>query len=266
MFNIKRKKKSSANSENFIQKSINHVHNILSLNISAIWAQNVNTTENCNNKGIINERAYYFFNLTITSTCKSLAKYSKLIRIYHILLFQFALVLANNSLSMQDVIPSLQGVRANLEQIKDVTEKVDSFVGKIFNFCQSIFGSTGICNNPHYAISLFFFLISTFFSILFGLLNRVCCHCVKRSRVRRKRNKIIQEKEEEQKYEMELLQRQMKLLQMQQQKMYQQQMGPFTPRPVLMQGAAAQDMKKNKNSKNDKLSSTNCVLKVGYNA
>ncbi|SCO72516.1 hypothetical protein, conserved [Plasmodium vivax] len=267
MINIKRKKKCSANSGKFIQKSICHEHSILSLNNSVTCVKDVTKTKNCNNNGIISEAPYYFFNLTLSSTYKSLAKCSKLIRTYYIVLFQFAVVLADESLSSQEGMSSHLDVIQNLKKIAQVGENVTSFVDKISSSCQNIFGTdSSVCNNPHYAISLFFFLISTFFSILFGLLNRVCCHCVKRSRARRKRNKIIQEKEEEQKYEMELLQRQMKLLQMQQQKMYQQQIGPFTPIPVIMQGAAAQDKEKKKNSKNDKLNSMNSILKVGYNA
>ncbi|VUZ95683.1 hypothetical protein PVP01_0902900 [Plasmodium vivax] len=267
MINIKRKKKSSANFGNFIQKSICHEHNILSLNISAKCAKDVTITKDSNNNGIISETACSFFNLTLTSTYKSLAKYSKLIRTYHILLFQFAVALANDAVDSKEENSLLPGSLMNkLNQLNEAAQNVSSFVDKISNFCQSTFGETSVvCSNPHYAISLFFFLISTFFSIFFGLLNRVCCHCVKRSLERSKKNKIIQEKQEEEKYEMELLQRQMKLLQMQQQKMYQQQMGPFTPRPLVMQGAAAQNMKKKKNSKNDKLNSTNYVLKVGYN-
>ncbi|CAG9476521.1 unnamed protein product [Plasmodium vivax] len=248
-------KKSSEKSGKNSNKSLFYDYNLLRLSSSNPFSKNVTELVNYN-KDIPGISTFYFPDIPLKPIYHIVKNDFKLIIVYLFFLLQCVVALAEEVGGTAD--DTQEEALTTSEEPSDVMSMITK---KLTTWCkQYIDQGSSICNSEQYITPIFWFLVSTLFSIISGIFYRVC-FCIRRSRRRRKRQKKIDEMEEEEEYQRELLEHQMHNMRMQQML----QMGQSLPFMGMMQGIPTQGKgKKNKKSKKKKENSMNNALQLGY--
>ncbi|SCO72521.1 hypothetical protein, conserved [Plasmodium vivax] len=246
-------KKSSEKCGKNSNKSLFYDYNLLRLSSSNPFSKNVTELVKYN-KDIPGISTFYFPDIPLKPIFHIVKNVFKLITVYLLFLLQYVVVLA------EDEVAERENTDEALTKNEDPSDVMSMITEKLTKWCEYITLDSGICNNKQYITPIFFFLVSTLFSIISGIFYRFC-FCIRRSRRRRKRQKKIDEMEEEEEYQRELLEHQMHNMRMQQML----QMGQSLPFMCTLQGIPTQSKgKKNKKSKKKKENSMNNALQLGY--
>ncbi|CAI7720317.1 hypothetical protein, conserved [Plasmodium vivax] len=248
-------KKSSKKSGKNSNKSLFYDYNLLRLSSSNPFSKNVTELVKYN-KDIPGISKFYFPNIPLKPIYHIVKNVYKIITVYLLFLLQCVVALAEeeNNEAGENEKGSLTTSEGPSDIMSQLTQKLttwcNNFIDRDYN----------ICDNKQLIISIFWFLVSTLFSIISGIFYRFC-FCIRRSRRRRKRQKKIDEMEEEEEYQRELLEHQMHNMRMQQML----QMGQNLPFMGMLQGIPTQGKgKKNKKSKKKKENSMKNALQLGY--
>lgn len=211
-------------------KSVCYDDSLLRLNNNKKYKEGVKEFKKCDNKkfpGLVSPHLPKI-NLNFAHNYVAIT-FTKLLRIYYffILSFMATMVLGNavpgNSTETASGTEGFQDGGPSQAQMTFITSIISPL-------CNLIPGGDTFCKtHSHIITPIAFFLISTFISIIVGLIRRCCCG-IGRSRRRRKRNAQMNEMDEEQMLQAQLLQQQMQQQQLQQLQMQQMlQMGQQLP-------------------------------------
>ncbi|VUZ95688.1 hypothetical protein PVP01_0903400 [Plasmodium vivax] len=244
-------KKSGKNSN----KSLFYDYNLLRLSSSNPFSKNVTKLVKYN-KDISGLSTFYFPNIPLKPICHIVKNGFKLIIVHLLFLLQYMVVLAE-----EENEAAGESQEKGLAPSEEPSDVMSMLTKKLTTWCVEYIGlDSSTCSNGQFITPIFFFLVSTLFSIISGIFYRFC-FCIRRSRRRRKRQKKIDEMEEEEEYQRELLEHQMHNMRMQQML----QMGQSLPFMGTLQGIPTQSKgKKNKKSKKKKENSMNNALQLGY--
>ncbi|SCO72522.1 hypothetical protein, conserved [Plasmodium vivax] len=220
-------------------KSVCYDDSLLRLNNNKKCKESVKEFKKCDNKKFPGIVSPHLLKLHLNFSYNYVAiTFTKLLRIYYffILPFMATMVLGNpesgNSTETSSGGVGIQDGGASEAQM----QSINSIISPL---CSLFNGGENFCKEHSNIITpIAFFLISTFISIIVGLIRRCCCG-IGRSRRRRKRNAQMNEMDEEQMLQAQLLQQQMQQQQLQQLQMQQMlQMGQQLPFVGMLTGNA----------------------------
>ncbi|VUZ95689.1 hypothetical protein PVP01_0903500 [Plasmodium vivax] len=234
-------------------KSVCYDDSLLRLNNNKKYKEGVKEFKKCDNKKFPGLVSPHLPKIHLNFAHNYVAiTFTKLLRIYYLFILPLMATMALGNHNLENSTLASNGT-TDYQGVQAAGDPMQSINSIITPLCNLFDGGDKFCKDySHIITPIAFFLISTFISIIVGLIRRCCCG-IGRSRRRRKRNAQMNEMDEEQMLQAQLLQQQMQQQQLQQLQMQQMlQMGQQLPFVGMLQETPIPDEGKKKKKKSKK--------------